>query len=88
LVWTAAEITGHLGNDPNDDGYGINGVGFRPTAAMAQQRALRRRQQVAEWKAREGREARMRRAERRERGVGVRREGGEGRERRVRFVEG
>ena len=55
-----------------DDGEGINGVGFRPTAAMAHKRAERRRLQVAEWRAREAREARVRRAERR-RGCGGRR---------------
>ena len=65
LVWQESEITGHSPDDPTDDGYGINGIGFRPTAAMAQARTRRRRQQVAEWKSREAREARQRRMDRR-----------------------
>jgi hypothetical protein len=65
LVWSDSEITGHDPDDPTDDGYGINGIGFRPTPAMAQARANRRKQQVAEWKSREAREARQKRSERR-----------------------
>jgi hypothetical protein len=98
-TWTPAEITGHLLNDPLDDGTGINGIGFRPTPAVAQQRAARRRQQVADWKNREAREARSRRAERRGRGVPLtpgKKDVGIGsanmsdgmERRRVRFVEG
>lgn len=69
LTWSDSEITGHLGNDPNDDGYGINGLGFKPTAAMARSRSERRKKQIAEWKTREAREARQSRRERRD-GVG------------------
>ena len=65
LVWTADEITGHEATDPADDGYGINGIGFRPTPAIAQARAQKRRQQVADWRSREAKEARQRRFERR-----------------------
>ncbi|RAO65305.1 uncharacterized protein BHQ10_001317 [Talaromyces amestolkiae] len=66
LTWDDSEITGHDPTDPNDDGYGINGIGFRPTAAIAWARSQQRQKQVAEWKNREAREARERRRERRE----------------------
>ncbi|CRG85656.1 hypothetical protein PISL3812_02692 [Talaromyces islandicus] len=66
LTWSDCEITGHNPTDPNDDGYGINGVGFRPTPAMAWARSRQRQKQVAEWKHREAREAREKRRERRE----------------------
>lgn len=61
--WMDSEITGHLGLDPEDDGYGINGVGFRPTPAMLAARSAKRRRQVDEWRSRELREERRRRAE-------------------------
>ncbi|KAL5000216.1 hypothetical protein BDV10DRAFT_162900 [Aspergillus recurvatus] len=65
LTWSDSEITGHNPTDPDDDGYGINGIGFKPTAAIAWARSQRRKKQVAEWKNREAREARERRRERR-----------------------
>lgn len=58
LVWSDAEITGHDPDDPDDDLYGINGVGFRPTAAMAEQRRAQRRKQIADWRKREDNEKR------------------------------
>jgi len=68
LTWRDDEITGHeLDPGGDDDGEGINGIGFRPTPAMAFMRQQRRRQQVNEWKAREARDARQRRIERRRR---------------------
>ena len=73
LTWQDSEITGHLADpskDPDDDGTGLNGIGFRPTPATAYVRAQKRRQQIIEWKAREAREARAKRSERRRRGVG------------------
>ncbi|KAF2096358.1 hypothetical protein NA57DRAFT_77963 [Rhizodiscina lignyota] len=51
--------------DPDDDGTGINGVGYKPTPAMAWQRSQKRKQQIQEWRARETKEARQRRLERR-----------------------
>jgi hypothetical protein len=66
LTWRDSEITGHNPSDPNDDGYGINGIGFKPTASIAWARSQKRQKQVAEWKNREAREARERRRERRE----------------------
>ncbi|KUJ10811.1 uncharacterized protein LY89DRAFT_689415 [Mollisia scopiformis] len=89
LTWHDDEITGHDPNDPDDDGEGINGIGFRPTAAEAYARAQKRRQQMAEYKNREAREARKARSERR-RGSGM--ENKATREeaetaRRVRFME-
>lgn len=73
LTWQDSEITGHLvdpSQDPDDDGTGINGIGFKPTPALAYARAQRRRQQVMEWRAREAKEARQKRSDRRRRGVG------------------
>ncbi|KAF1956508.1 hypothetical protein CC80DRAFT_492062 [Byssothecium circinans] len=73
LTWKDSEITGHLAGpstDPDDDGTGLNGIGFQPTPAIAHARAQKRRQQVMDWKAREAREARAKRSERRRRGVG------------------
>ena len=75
LTWQDDEITGHLtgpANDPDDDGTGLNGIGFKPTPAIAYHRAQRRRQQLSEWKARETREARAKRSQRRNRGVSAR----------------
>lgn len=89
LTWQDNEITGHDidTTSPDDDGLGINGIGFKPTPAMAHARSQKRKQQVSEWRAREAREARQRRFDRR-RGTG----GGEGRggaqsRRAVRFEE-
>lgn len=69
LWWNDTEITGHNPSDPTDDGYGINGIGFLPTPAIANARAERRKKQVAEWKNREAREARQKRSDRRRRGI-------------------
>lgn len=87
MTWQDSEITGHLALDPDDDGYGVNGIGFRPTPAMAYARSQRRRQQILEWKNREGREARGRRAEERKRGMKNGDGGVEGKGGRVRFLE-
>ncbi|KAL6249521.1 hypothetical protein RBB50_003374 [Rhinocladiella similis] len=65
--WHDSEITGHDPDDPDDDLYGINGVGFRPTPAIAWSRSRRRKQQLEEYKNREAREARQQRSERRKR---------------------
>ena len=67
IWWSDAEITGHLGDDPEDDGYGINGIGFKPTPAMAAARSMKRRRQIDDWRSRELREERRRRAEGRRR---------------------
>ncbi|KAF2799487.1 hypothetical protein K505DRAFT_321096 [Melanomma pulvis-pyrius CBS 109.77] len=72
LTWQDSEITGHLidpSRDPEDDGTGLNGIGFKPTPALAYARAQRRRQQLMDWRAREAKEARAKRSERRRRGV-------------------
>jgi hypothetical protein len=34
-------------------GYGINGIGFKPTASIAWERSQKRQKQVAEWKNRD-----------------------------------
>ena len=95
LWWNDADITGYNPNDPTDDGYGINGVGFLPTPAIANARAERRKKQVAEWKNREAREARQKRSDRRrrrDRSVGASIDQGDGSTRadegrKVRFLE-
>lgn len=66
LTWHDSEITGYDPTDPDDDGYGLNGVGFKPSAAIAWDREEKRRRQIADWKAREGREERSKRRERRD----------------------
>ncbi|KAM3081231.1 hypothetical protein ACMFMF_003145 [Clarireedia jacksonii] len=65
MTWHDDEITGHRPNDPDDDGEGINGIGFRPTAAIAYARAEKRKQAMADYRSREAKEARARRMERR-----------------------
>ena len=66
LTWQEDEITGfEIDAASGDDGLGINGIGFMPTAAIAQARKQKRRQQVNDWKVREGREARQKRMDRR-----------------------
>ncbi|KAI2616909.1 hypothetical protein GGS26DRAFT_438688 [Hypomontagnella submonticulosa] len=65
LTWHEDEITVYDPEDKDDDGTGINGIGFRPTPAMAYARAQKRRQQLAEYKKREESEARARRNQRR-----------------------
>lgn len=92
LTWQDSEITGHAPTDPLDDGYGINGIGFRPTPAVAYARAQKRTRQIQDWKTREAREARQRRSERR-RGIGHGATEGEelrdsDQRRRVRFYDG
>lgn len=61
LTWREDEITVYDPEDEDDDGVGINGIGFKPTPAVAYARTMRRRQQLAEYKKREEREARARR---------------------------
>ncbi|EPE35728.1 hypothetical protein GLAREA_05065 [Glarea lozoyensis ATCC 20868] len=84
-TWHDDEITGHDPSDPEDDGEGINGIGFKPTAAEAYARAQKRKSQMADYKSREAREARARRNERRRGKEKADRE--ESKERRVHFSE-
>lgn len=65
LTWREDEITIYDPEDPDDDGAGINGVGFKPTSALAQARVMKRRQQMAEYRKREASEARAKRSQRR-----------------------
>lgn len=92
LTWHDDEITGHNPSDPEDDGEGINGIGFIPTPAMARARSEKRRQQMAEYRNREAREARAKRSERRRGAVGSKEEREMAKAsdsaRRVRFLEG
>ncbi|ROW07260.1 hypothetical protein VMCG_03805 [Cytospora schulzeri] len=65
LTWHDDEITVYDPEDEDDDGTGINGIGFKPTPAIAYARTMKRKQQLAEYKKREEREARARRSSRR-----------------------
>ncbi|KAM0309223.1 hypothetical protein ACHAO8_009252 [Botrytis cinerea] len=87
LTWHHNEITGHKPDDPDDDGEGINGIGFRPTPALAYARTERRKQQMADYRSREAREARARRSERRRGTEESARKEAEKVARRVRFIE-
>ncbi|KAK4186962.1 hypothetical protein QBC35DRAFT_251996 [Podospora australis] len=65
LTWHDDEITIYDPDDSDDDGTGINGIGFKPTAAIAYARTVKRKQQLAEYRKREEREARAQRSQRR-----------------------
>ncbi|KAM0262467.1 hypothetical protein ACHAQJ_001721 [Trichoderma viride] len=65
LTWHEDEITIYDPNDKDDDGTGINGIGFKPTPALAHARVMKRRQQMAEYRKREENDARNRRSQRR-----------------------
>ena len=67
LTWQEHEITVYDPDDEDDDGTGVNGVGFKPTAAVACARRAKRRQQLVEYRRREEEEARAKRRERRRR---------------------
>lgn len=69
FYWQDSEITGHDPDDPEDDLYGINGIGFKPTPAIAHQRSQQRKKQLSEYRNREAREARQKRSERRRTGL-------------------
>ncbi|KAI9677774.1 MAG: hypothetical protein M1829_002546 [Trizodia sp. TS-e1964] len=87
LTWQQHEITGHLADDPEDDGEGVNGIGFRPTSAIANARMAKRQLQIQEYKSREAKEERARRSERRG-GVAPRSMSEGAGDRRVRFFDG
>ncbi|TQV96902.1 hypothetical protein V2A60_000457 [Cordyceps javanica] len=70
LTWHEDEITVYDPDDKDDDGTGINGIGFRPTPAIAHARSMKRRQQITEYRKREESEARARRNQRRREGEG------------------
>ncbi|PSR92359.1 hypothetical protein BD289DRAFT_481105 [Coniella lustricola] len=65
LTWHEDEITVYDPEDEDDDGVGINGIGFKPTPAIAYARTMKRKQQLADYRKREEREARARRSHRR-----------------------
>ncbi|KAI6714636.1 hypothetical protein JHW43_002809 [Diplocarpon mali] len=87
LTWHDDEITGHDPTDPDDDGVGINGIGFKPTAAEAEKRSHQRRQQMAEYKTREMKEARKSRMDRRKGSAMVNAKEEQESARRVRFMD-
>jgi hypothetical protein len=91
LTWHEDEITIYDPNDKDDDGTGINGIGFKPTPALAHARVMKRRQQMAEYRKREENDARNRRSQRR-RGemaaASARRDHKSPPSRKVRFMDG
>ncbi|KAK1248385.1 hypothetical protein MKX08_006605 [Trichoderma sp. CBMAI-0020] len=90
LTWHEDEITIYDPNDKDDDGTGINGIGFKPTPALAHARVMKRRQQMAEYRKREENEARNKRSQRRRGEVGTpaRRDHKSLPSRKVRFTDG
>jgi hypothetical protein len=70
LTWHEDEITVYDSEDKDDDGTGLNGIGFRPTPAIAYQRSQRRKKQLSEYKKREESEARAQRNQRRREALG------------------
>ncbi|KAL6870488.1 hypothetical protein J3F83DRAFT_736506 [Trichoderma novae-zelandiae] len=89
LTWHEDEITIYDPEDKDDDGTGINGVGFKPTPALAHARIMKRRQQMAEYRKREENEARNKRMQRRrgEMVLSARRDRKSPPSRRVRFMD-
>ncbi|KAK6198996.1 hypothetical protein LQW54_010194 [Pestalotiopsis sp. IQ-011] len=75
LTWHEDEITVYDSEDKDDDGTGLNGIGFRPTPAIAYQRAQKRKKQLSEYKKREESEARAQRNAKRREVLGVESEG-------------
>lgn len=71
LTWHDHEITGFDPDDLDDDGRGLDGIGFKPTAARNDARALKKRQQLAEYRSRISSEARAKRSEKRRDARGV-----------------
>jgi hypothetical protein len=61
LFWHESEITGYTMTDSDDDGTGLNGIGFRPTPTIANLRERQRRDRIKEWKALEARKEREKR---------------------------
>jgi hypothetical protein len=92
MTWQDDEITGHdVDHTADDDGEGINGIGFIPTPAMVTKRSEWRRRQITEWRARESKEARQRRYDKRksshrDSAISLE-EGGSFKRRMVRFAE-
>lgn len=87
LTWHEHEITVYDPDDEDDDGTGINGIGFKPTPALAHARTVKRRQQMAEYRKREESDERTKRSQRR-RGAPAMAAGVEGGSpRKVRFTE-
>ncbi|KAK5995583.1 hypothetical protein PT974_03996 [Cladobotryum mycophilum] len=87
LTWHEDEITIYDPNDEDDDGTGINGIGFKPSPALAHARVLKRRQQMAEYRKREESEARAKRSQRRRGEILAARRDNKSPPRRVRFMD-
>ncbi|KAJ9654083.1 hypothetical protein H2198_006822 [Neophaeococcomyces mojaviensis] len=60
--WQPSEIIGHSPSDPEEDNRGINGIGYQKTKAEARNISEKKKKQIAEWRAREAKEARALRA--------------------------
>ncbi|PKS07164.1 hypothetical protein jhhlp_005764 [Lomentospora prolificans] len=85
LTWREEEITVYDPEDKDDDGTGINGVGFQPPPAVARAIALKKRQQLLTYKKMVDGDARAKRNERRRgRDAAIAKESA--RRRRVRFL--
>ncbi|KAH7155139.1 hypothetical protein B0J13DRAFT_544870 [Dactylonectria estremocensis] len=88
LTWHEDEITMYDPEDEDDDGTGINGIGFKPTPALAHARAVKRRQQMAEYRKREESDARAKRSQRRRGASDITTgPGGKVTSRKVRFID-
>ncbi|KAK7757347.1 hypothetical protein SLS62_000359 [Diatrype stigma] len=70
LTWHEDEITVYDPEDKDDDRRGMDGVGFKPSPAIAYQREQMRRRQLAEYRRREENDARARRNQRRREQLG------------------
>lgn len=71
LTWQDDEITVYDPEDKDDDRRGMDGIGFRPSPAIAYQRDQMRRKQLAEYKRREEIDARAKRNQRRREQLGA-----------------
>lgn len=70
LTWHEDEITVYDPEDKDDDRRGMDGVGFKPSPAIAYQREQMRRRQLAEYRRREENDARAKRNQRRREQLG------------------
>lgn len=68
--WQPSEITGHSPTDPDEDDRGVNGIGYQKTRTEAWSISQKKKKQIADWRAREAKEARALRLGGR-RGMGV-----------------
>ncbi|SPO03287.1 uncharacterized protein DNG_05969 [Cephalotrichum gorgonifer] len=87
LTWQEDEITVYDPDDADDDGTGMDGVGFLAPPAAARATAQKKIRQLAEYRRMVQREARAGRNQRRRGAAAANADGGNGRVTRVRFLE-